>query len=1063
MKKIFFGIVALVAMVATSCQQLDEVDVVGGQTTNVTVNLSTPEIANRAFSDGTTATHLQYAVYDANGNALDIYKKDNETINISKQIEFQLTTGNTYSVLFWAAAPSAPYTVDLDAKTMEVDYTSPVCSDENRDAFYYYGSFTVSNGMDPIDADLKRPFAQLNIGTSDYAASAAAGYTVSHAKVKVPVYTNLDFVSGNATNKQTIEFAYAAIPTSETFPVAGHEYMAMNYLLMNTTKETVDVVFTYATDATGTAAKERTVGAVPVQRNYRTNLYGQLLTASAKVNVEIKPEYDDDNKYGSIDGQVYVKVADAAEFNAAFADENIDIIILTEDIVLSQALTRADEVAKVSTGKSLTIDLNNFTLSATSSATGKNYNMIDVYGTLTVKNGNLEYKHTGDNMVWNNYAEIFHVGENGVLNLDGVTAKNLGGSNMAYVVDLTNAKNITVNIENSTLESTYIPVRVFNNMENGVNNVTIENTTLKGKYCFWVQFYLGDGAKYTEESLAKQLNIDIFGNGNTFEYTGKAPVLYGDSSVIYFDAEGNKTTFAATDDALKAALQANEKDIYIVMEKDLALAASNTFVVGGDLTETVTIEGANHTFNIATSYMSRLNTKNPNAKIILKNLTLNSDQTSGTWDTYDIMLACNVELENVTALKSLALDGEGKSAVLKNVSIEESHDYYALWISAVGQTISIDGLTINSKGRGIKIDEQYVGDAVALVTLDICNSTFTTANKAAILVKSAEGAVINWGENNSIANVAADQQFAVWVDEDAKDYAAKVVVNGANVKVEGESVNIVEANSIESLKTALVDAGSAGAGHTIISLAAGEYTMPSDWTPISVDGYHGADIVTVNGNGAVLKGMTSSLFDGGFAGGSGIVIKDLTIEDAAIVANDTQGYGAFVNCADSMNEITLINCHLINSTIITPNDGADESRLGGLVGWTSGYSNVNDGPVKTYVNIRNCSVVGCTLKGGNSTGGICGHAGASDWTYTTIENCTVKNNTIISTNSSSWRVGVVVGTANVGQVVVNNLIESGNTLTQGALVAPTGVRSYVGRLALNATGTFVVDGVAITE
>ena len=299
MKKIFFGIVALVAMVATSCQQFDEVDVVGGETATVSFNLSTPEIANRAFSDGTTATRLQYAVYDANGNALDIYKKDNETINISKQIEFQLTTGNTYSVLFWAAAPSAPYTVNLDAKTMEVDYTSPVCSDENRDAFYYYGSFTVSNGMAPIQADLKRPFAQLNIGTSDYAASTAAGYTVSHAKVKVPVYTNLDFVSGDATNKQTVEFAYAAIPTSETFPVAGHEYMAMNYLLMNTTKETVDVKFTYATDATGAAAKSRTVGSVPVQRNHRTNLYGQLFTSNTKVNVEIKPEYEDsyNNEY----------------------------------------------------------------------------------------------------------------------------------------------------------------------------------------------------------------------------------------------------------------------------------------------------------------------------------------------------------------------------------------------------------------------------------------------------------------------------------------------------------------------------------------------------------------------------------------------------------------------------------------------------------------------------------------------------------------------------------------------------------------------------------------------
>jgi hypothetical protein len=312
------------------------------------------------------------------------------------------------------------------------------------------------------------------------------------------------------------------------------------------------------------------------------------------------------------------------------------------------------------------------------------------------------------------------------------------------------------------------------------------------------------------------------------------------------------------------------------------------------------------------------------------------------------------------------------------------------------------------------------------------------------------------------ANVAADQDFAVWVDEDAAAHAAKVVVNGALVKVEGQIVNITEVSTVEGLKDALVAAGSAGAGNSVIELAAGEYTM-SSWTPITVDGYHGADIVTIDGNGAVLKGLTTSLFDGGFAGGSGIVIKNLTIDGAAIVANKTQGYGAFVNCADSMAEITLINCHLINSSIITPNDGANESRIGGLVGWTSGYSNLNDGPVKTYVNIKDCSVVGCTLKGFGSIGGICGHAGASDWTYTTIENCTVKNNNLVSTDDGSWRVGVAVGTANVGEVVVKNLTESGNTLTQGSLVAPTGVRSYAGRLALGTTGSFVVDGVAITK
>ena len=74
MKKIFFGMAALVAFVATSCQQtpdLAEVGV-GGETATVSFNLGTPQIASRAdFSDGTTASHLQWAVYDANGNILN--------------------------------------------------------------------------------------------------------------------------------------------------------------------------------------------------------------------------------------------------------------------------------------------------------------------------------------------------------------------------------------------------------------------------------------------------------------------------------------------------------------------------------------------------------------------------------------------------------------------------------------------------------------------------------------------------------------------------------------------------------------------------------------------------------------------------------------------------------------------------------------------------------------------------------------------------------------------------------------------------------------------------------
>lgn len=195
--------------------------------------------------------------------------------------------------------------------------------------------------------------------------------------------------------------------------------------------------------------------------------------------------------------------------------------------------------------QSFTIDLNEKTLSGRSTSTGKNYNMFDVRGTLSVKNGNITYQHTGENMAWNNFTEIFNVGFNGTLDLDGVTAQNLGGSDMAYVIDMINATDITVNVNNSTLESTYIPVRVFN-YSTGVHNVAIENSTLSGKYCFWVQYWLADGRD--EETLQNTVKLDIFNsegedsNNNTFIYnnTYDAPVLYGNNKFVPIDQYGNE-------------------------------------------------------------------------------------------------------------------------------------------------------------------------------------------------------------------------------------------------------------------------------------------------------------------------------------------------------------------------------------------------------------------------------------------------------------------------------------------------------------------------------------------
>lgn len=258
----------------------------------------------------------------------------------------------------------------------------------------------------------------------------------------------------------------------------------------------------------------------------------------------------------------------------------------------------------------------------------------------------------------------------------------------------------------------------------------------------------------------------------------------------------------------------------------------------------------------------------------------------------------------------------------------------------------------------------------------------------------------------------------------------------------------------EELVTALTAAGAAGSGNTEIMLIDDLDLTGYDWTPIEVDGYHGAGIITVYGNNNTITGLNAPLFAGGFAGKSGIEIFDLTIADSTIKSDSTLGAGAFIETADSMQVITLSNCHLVNSKVLAP-----EARTGGLLGWASGYSKQNDGPVKTYITIENCSVIDCELTG-TSIGGIAGHPGASDWTWTTINNPIVLNTVMTSTDDGGWRVGDVVGTANNGHIVINNAITGNNTKTMPNSSDDISVAydALVGRFVPAGTGTLEING-----
>lgn len=401
---------------------------------------------------------------------------------------------------------------------------------------------------------------------------------------------------------------------------------------------------------------------------------------------------------------------------------------------------------------------------------------------------------------------------------------------------------------------------------------------------------------------------------------------------------------------------------------------------------------------------------------------------------------------------SLVINGEG------TVDGGEGGDNVAVWSRPGGK------LTINGGTYTVGADANGSGNSTIYTTggdVIINGGTFSTAAKYGGRYWTINKQNGSTGKVEIYGGTFPGFDPANPNTDDAASYLApgyiSVETNGVWTVVRGTKPVVMTTAELRATLTAFTSAGS---GDNIIEIGKDIVLKEGEtWVPAKVDGYHGAGVVTVLGNGHTISGLNAPLFAGGFAGNSGIIVKDLTLDGVKI--NDAasgQGIGAFVCNVDSMPTIELDNCHLTNSEIISTGG----ARVGGLIGWTSGYDKPNDGPVNTYINITKCSVEGCTISAKGSVGGIIGHAGSNPATYHTISDCSVKNCVLTSTDDGGWRVGVVVGTANVGKLTINNITESGNTITQTGKTAPEHSNLY-GRFVPDTTGELVIDGVAQSQ
>ena len=302
MKKILFlGAMAAMLLGTASCSNEMEPEMTEG---TVQFKVELPgNIDSRAISDGTTATKLDVACYDADGNYIPTLVAPT-TITITPfnervaTVTMKLVKGQKYQFAFFAHADGAPYAFNAGTKLSECtfsvtdNYTGENClsNAENRDAFYAtYTNYEVTSAT--TEVTLHRPFAQLNLGTDDLAAAKAAGIIPGTTKVTVKkVATAFNLSTGATTGEVDATFDFAERP-AETLTVESKDYawMAMNYFLVPNNEANVDVKMTVKTNK---ADVEVPVTSVPVKKNHRTNILGSLFTQEGNFKVIIEPAFD---------------------------------------------------------------------------------------------------------------------------------------------------------------------------------------------------------------------------------------------------------------------------------------------------------------------------------------------------------------------------------------------------------------------------------------------------------------------------------------------------------------------------------------------------------------------------------------------------------------------------------------------------------------------------------------------------------------------------------------------------------------------------------------------------
>ena len=230
---------------------------------------------------------VKYGTQITAGTNISNPAKTNFTVSLVK--------GQDYDLLFWAdkgddqGADVYYNTSDLHNVVLGA-YTG---NDDRRDAFSQCVTLINVTSDPSTSVQLERPFAQLNIITQDIDDIEANSGTV---KV-VPDLISVAFDAPTVFNVKTQEASASAPFTSNVTPYyldpavgsqAEHYTLSMDYILASKDQQDIKDV-TLTAIKTSDVLNTQTFSNIPLQRNYRTNILGNLLTTTGVFTVETAP------------------------------------------------------------------------------------------------------------------------------------------------------------------------------------------------------------------------------------------------------------------------------------------------------------------------------------------------------------------------------------------------------------------------------------------------------------------------------------------------------------------------------------------------------------------------------------------------------------------------------------------------------------------------------------------------------------------------------------------------------------------------------------------------------